>query len=69
MSLGESHVPPILIGMWTSDMPVSATAATVVAGGTAAAAYLDAKLHLRKDIAVLWRLKRAEWESAANGKG
>lgn len=40
----------------------TATAALTAAGTWAAAAYLDAKLHLRKDIQGLTRLKKAEWD-------
>ncbi|KAL6721840.1 hypothetical protein ACLMJK_000945 [Lecanora helva] len=39
-----------------------ATAAAVAASATAGAAYLDAKLHLRKDLSALWLLKSVEWE-------
>ena len=45
-------------------IPQTATTAALAAGGWAAAAYLDARFHLRKDLSVLYRVKRGEWEYA-----
>ncbi|KAK5275673.1 hypothetical protein LTR40_012667, partial [Exophiala xenobiotica] len=41
-----------------------ATTAAVAAGGWAAAAYLDARFHFRKDMQAMKRLKRGEKEYA-----
>jgi hypothetical protein len=39
-----------------------AAATAAAAGGVALAAYLDGKFHIRKDLAVISRLKKAERE-------
>jgi hypothetical protein len=44
---------------------IAATAA--VAGGTALAAYLDGKFHIRKDLSMISRLKRNEREYKKTG--
>ncbi|EPS28542.1 hypothetical protein PDE_03488 [Penicillium oxalicum 114-2] len=48
------------------------TAAAALAGGTAVAAYLNAKFHLGKDINAIWSMKKSERlyaKAVANGKG
>ena len=47
--------------------PLIATITAVAAGSTAVAAYLNAKLHLRKDVDTLWALRQVEHEFARNG--
>ena len=32
-----------------------------MAGGTALAAYLDAKFHVRNDLSLIYRVKKSEW--------
>ncbi|KAJ9635403.1 hypothetical protein H2199_008406 [Coniosporium tulheliwenetii] len=44
------------------------TTAAAVAATTAVSAYLDAKLHLTKDIKTIWNTKAAEWASQKAGK-
>ena len=51
--------------MWFSN---SATTAAVAAGTVAAAAYVDAKFHIRKDVEVLVSLKKLEREYIQAGK-
>jgi acyl-CoA synthetase (AMP-forming)/AMP-acid ligase II len=43
-------------------------AAAVAAGTWACAAYLDAKFHLRKDLSLLTKLKKGEWDYAKVSK-
>ena len=64
MALGSTQVPQQ--HPTATDKMVSsylATTAAVAAGTTAAAAYIDAKLHLSKDIKQLWMLRSAEQET------
>lgn len=50
-----------------SWLELSATTAAIVAGGTAAASYLEAKYHLSKDINALYQFKTIQREYARAG--
>lgn len=67
MALGEIPLTTTrrLKLMWFSN---SATTAAVAAGTVAAAAYVDAKFHIRKDVEVLVSLKKLEREYIQAGK-
>lgn len=61
MALGET-IPPSVADVESALLTTFhlATTAALAAGGWAAAAYLDAKLHLRKDLQGIYRVRRGE---------